>query len=70
MPFSIDASLSPILCLLSYSTHRLLLLFFSREKPLAMYVFSNNRDVVRELKESTSSGGFLLNDTVVHAGSK
>ena len=45
-------------------------LLCSREKPLAMYVFSNNKQVVRDLKENTSSGGFLVNDTLVHAGSK
>lgn len=39
-----------------------------REKPLALYVFSNNKDVVRTLKESTSSGAFVVNDTMVHAG--
>ena len=39
-----------------------------REKPLALYVFSNNKAVVQAIKESTSSGGFLVNDTMVHAG--
>lgn len=39
-----------------------------REKPLAMYVFSTREEVIRTLKESTSSGGFVVNDTVVHAG--
>ncbi|KAK7469541.1 hypothetical protein BaRGS_00036447 [Batillaria attramentaria] len=39
-----------------------------REKPLAMYVFSTNRDVIRNLKECTSSGAYVVNDTVVHGG--
>ncbi|KAL8581229.1 hypothetical protein ACOMHN_038329 [Nucella lapillus] len=38
------------------------------EKPLAMYIFSNNSNVVRVLKENTSSGAFLVNDTMVHGG--
>ena len=47
---------------------RLKLLCCFREKPLALYVFSNNKAVVQAIKESTSSGGFLVNDTMVHAG--
>ncbi|XP_070204918.1 aldehyde dehydrogenase family 3 member B1-like isoform X2 [Littorina saxatilis] len=39
-----------------------------REKPLAMYIFSNDKDVIRDLKEGTSSGSLLVNDTVVQAG--
>ncbi|CAH1183793.1 unnamed protein product [Phaedon cochleariae] len=37
-----------------------------REKPLAMYIFSNNtRDVDRILRE-TSAGGVTVNDTIMH----
>ncbi|CAG5116347.1 unnamed protein product, partial [Candidula unifasciata] len=40
----------------------------SREKPLALYVFTNNKNMVQDFKDKTSSGGLLVNDTVVHAG--
>ncbi|XP_076453251.1 aldehyde dehydrogenase family 3 member B1-like isoform X2 [Babylonia areolata] len=38
------------------------------EKPLAMYIFSNNWNLVRTMKERTSSGALVVNDTVVHGG--
>lgn len=39
-----------------------------RDKPLALYIFSNDKSKVQRMLDSTSSGGFLANDTVVHAG--
>ena len=41
-----------------------------RDKPLALYIFSNDKSKVQRMMESTSSGGFLANDTVVHAAGK
>ncbi|KAL9979597.1 hypothetical protein ACROYT_G017278 [Oculina patagonica] len=38
-----------------------------RDKPLALYIFSNDQSKVQRIMNSTSSGGFLANDTVVHA---
>ncbi|KAH9495847.1 aldehyde dehydrogenase 3, member A2 [Bulinus truncatus] len=40
----------------------------SREKPLALYVFTNNTNVSREFRDRTSSGALVVNDTVVHGG--
>lgn len=37
-----------------------------REKPLAMYIFSRSRRVVRELLARTTAGGTVINDTIVH----
>lgn len=37
-----------------------------RDKPLAIYVFSDNSSVVRQFLEKTSSGGFCSNDGIVH----
>jgi len=37
-----------------------------REKPLALYVFSDSEEVVKLFKENTSSGGLLFNDTIMH----
>ncbi|XP_068193392.1 aldehyde dehydrogenase family 3 member B1 [Antennarius striatus] len=37
-----------------------------REKPLAVYVFSNSSAVVNQVLENTTSGGFCSNDGIVH----
>ncbi|XP_027027671.1 aldehyde dehydrogenase family 3 member B1 [Tachysurus fulvidraco] len=37
-----------------------------REKPLALYVFSDQSQVVNTVLEQTSSGGFCSNDGIVH----
>ncbi|XP_076609634.1 aldehyde dehydrogenase family 3 member B1 [Chaetodon auriga] len=37
-----------------------------REKPLALYVFSEDSSVVNQVLENTSSGGFCSNDGIVH----
>merc|ERR1711862_18448 len=38
-----------------------------RDKPLALYIFSNNKKTVKFVQENTSSGGFTSNDTMTHA---
>ncbi|KAL4705571.1 hypothetical protein ACJJTC_006899 [Scirpophaga incertulas] len=37
-----------------------------REKPLVLYVFAKEMDVVNSLIENTSSGGMCINETVMH----
>lgn len=37
-----------------------------RDKPLCLYVFSNNKNVVKRFLNDTSSGSCCVNDTVVH----
>jgi len=39
----------------------------AREKPLALYVFSKNNDVVRNVLRHTTSGGAVANDVIMHA---
>jgi aldehyde dehydrogenase (NAD+) len=34
-------------------------------KPLALYVFTNNKDSVQKITEETSSGGLLTNDCLL-----
>ncbi|XP_077403769.1 aldehyde dehydrogenase family 3 member A2b isoform X1 [Vanacampus margaritifer] len=36
------------------------------EKPLALYVFSDNNEVIKKMRDETSSGGLLVNDCLVH----
>ncbi|MEO0806310.1 MAG: aldehyde dehydrogenase [Cyanobacteria bacterium J06643_4] len=38
----------------------------ARPKPLALYIFSNNKSLQNQILESTSSGGVCINDVVVH----
>jgi aldehyde dehydrogenase (NAD+) len=39
-----------------------------REKPLALYIFSNAKDVTEKIIDHTSSGAVVVNDTLMHAG--
>ncbi|XP_037125816.1 aldehyde dehydrogenase family 3 member A2b [Syngnathus acus] len=36
------------------------------EKPLALYIFSNDDKVIKKMRDETSSGGLLANDCLVH----
>jgi acyl-CoA reductase-like NAD-dependent aldehyde dehydrogenase len=38
-----------------------------RDKPLALYVFSNNSEVVEKVLSNTTSGGAIANDCLMHA---
>ncbi|XP_060079334.1 aldehyde dehydrogenase family 3 member A2-like isoform X2 [Ylistrum balloti] len=40
----------------------------NREKPLAMYVFSNNKETVENFANNTSSGSLCVNDVLMQAG--
>jgi len=40
----------------------------AREKPLAMYIFSNNKNTIDNFTRNTSSGSLLVNDTLMQAG--
>ena len=44
----------------------LILLCSYREKPLALYAFTTNKQAQKRLSASTSSGGFVVNDVVIH----
>ncbi|NXR11728.1 AL3A2 dehydrogenase, partial [Semnornis frantzii] len=39
-----------------------------REKPLALYVFSNNKQLIKQVISETSSGGVTVNDVVIQHG--
>jgi aldehyde dehydrogenase (NAD+) len=57
----------PILPLIGYSNIDEAIQFINqRPKPLALYVFSNNTEVVEKVLAQTSSGGSCVNDTVMH----
>ena len=57
----------PILPVLSHSElSEAISIINSRPKPLALYLFSQDRAKQKQVLEQTSSGGLCLNDTVVH----
>lgn len=41
----------------------------NHEKPLAVYIFSNNRQVQKKIMHSISFGGGCINDTIMHVAS-
>ncbi|MHC5718501.1 MAG: aldehyde dehydrogenase family protein, partial [Nostoc sp.] len=40
----------------------------SRPKPLALYLFSQNKNLQKRVLQETSSGGVCINDTVMQVG--
>ena len=59
----------PILPLLQVDTLEHAIAFVNaRERPLALYPFSDDRDSVERILRSTLAGGVTVNDTLVHFG--
>jgi aldehyde dehydrogenase (NAD+) len=60
----------PILPIIEYSNITETIAFVNkRPKPLALYIFSNNRNIQRRVLKETSSGGACINDVVIHVTS-
>lgn len=38
------------------------------EKPLALYIFSNNKNNIKKILSSTTSGGAVVNNVIIHLG--
>ncbi|WP_017654159.1 aldehyde dehydrogenase family protein [Fortiea contorta] len=59
----------PILPIIEYSEiTEAIALINSRPKPLALYLFSQNKDLQNRVLQETTSGGVCLNDTVMQVG--
>ncbi|XP_017292281.1 aldehyde dehydrogenase family 3 member B1 [Kryptolebias marmoratus] len=57
----------PILPIITFESLEKSIEFVNRkEKPLALYIFSDESSVVKTVMEKTSSGGFCSNDGIVH----
>lgn len=57
----------PILPILEYKNVDDAIKFInSRPKPLALYVFSKNKNFYNSVVDKTSSGGMCINDTIMH----
>ncbi|GFR79280.1 aldehyde dehydrogenase [Elysia marginata] len=68
-PIMQDEIFGPILPIVSVKDHNEAIEFInSREKPLALYVFTNNKIVREDIRQKTSSGAFVVNDVVLHGG--
>ncbi|MUG92671.1 aldehyde dehydrogenase family protein [Scytonema sp. UIC 10036] len=57
----------PILPVIEYTdVQEAIDLINSRPKPLALYLFTNNKNLQQKVLQTTSSGGVCINDTVLH----
>ncbi|XP_005104004.1 aldehyde dehydrogenase family 3 member B1 isoform X2 [Aplysia californica] len=68
-PVMQDEIFGPLLPIMPVQDHaEAIKIINDRDKPLSLYVFSNNKSLIQEFRLGTSSGAFLVNDTVVHGG--
>ncbi|MBW4677537.1 MAG: aldehyde dehydrogenase [Desmonostoc geniculatum HA4340-LM1] len=59
----------PILPIIEYSDiAEAIVLINSRPKPLALYLFSQNKNLQKRVLQETSSGGVCINDTIMQVG--
>ncbi|CAG7835613.1 unnamed protein product [Allacma fusca] len=64
-----DEIFGPILPIVNVESPEAAIKFIrNRPKPLALYIFSENSDLIEKFKTKTSSGGLCVNDCVVHTG--
>ena len=66
-----DEIFGPILPILTYENHKDIDVVISNyEKPLALYIFSENRNFSKQMIQNYSFGGGCVNDTMVHFTNK
>ena len=64
-----DEIFGPILPIKTYQNIDEVLAYVnSRERPLALYIFSNNTEIQNKLIYNTLSGGVCINDSMLHVG--
>lgn len=64
-----DEIFGPVLPVLTYTTtDEALHMVNGRDKPLALYIHSRNRQTTQYLIDRTSAGGTVINDTMLHFG--
>ena len=65
-----DEIFGPILPIIEYSSLDEGIQFVkSKEKPLALYYFSEDKESIEKVLSSLSSGGVTINDTIIHVAS-
>ncbi|MCT7990640.1 aldehyde dehydrogenase [Laspinema olomoucense] len=68
-PIMQEEIFGPILPILEYDKlDEAIALINQRPKPLALYLFSNDKQKQQKILRETSSGGVCLNDTIMHLG--
>ncbi|MBD2462972.1 aldehyde dehydrogenase [Oscillatoria sp. FACHB-1407] len=68
-PIMQDEIFGPILPVLEYDELEEAIAFVNdRPKPLALYIFSRNKDIQQRVLNATSSGGACVNDTFLQVG--
>ena len=66
-PLMSDEIFGPILPILVYEDFDNVIKFINhREKPLALYYFSESKKKIKYVLTSTTSGGVTINDTIIH----
>ena len=66
-PLMTDEIFGPILPVLVYEDLSKVVEFINnREKPLALYYFSENKKKIKYILRATTSGGVTINDTIIH----
>ncbi|MDO9261973.1 MAG: aldehyde dehydrogenase family protein, partial [Flavobacteriaceae bacterium] len=62
-----DEIFGPILPILTYSSEeKIEAIIHSYEKPLSLYVFTNNKSFAKNIIQKYAFGGGVINDTLVH----
>lgn len=68
-PIMMEEVFGPVLPIMPVNSAEEAIDFINKgEKPLAMYIFAKDRAVAQKFLDNTSSGGFVFNDTMMHAG--
>lgn len=66
-PLMQEEIFGPILPIITYKDINDAILYINkREKPLALYIFSNQKTIQQEILKSCSFGGGCINDTIIH----
>lgn len=66
-PLMTDEIFGPVLPVLVYEDLSKVVEFINnREKPLALYYFSENKKKIKYILRATASGGVTINDTIIH----
>lgn len=68
-PIMQEEIFGPILPIIEYEhLDEALTVINNRPKPLALYIFSQNKDIQQRILQSTSSGSVCINDTIMQVG--
>jgi len=64
-----DEIFGPVLPIITYDSIQECIEYIQKiDNPLSLYVFSNNDATIEKIQKGTCSGGFVVNDTILHAG--